>query len=114
VVKRSEHLLLAISVTIFSLAAHVLAQSGRKAEPPEPPPMEGEVRCDEPEVANQKLVFALRPGGEKHEYKILNIFDWRARNHTAASLAEFRRLTGENYRVKDLFYSGGLNVIMEK
>jgi hypothetical protein len=76
--------------------------------------MEGEVRCDEPEVANQKLVFALRPGGEKHEYKILNIFDWRARNHTTDSLVEFRRLVGENYRVRDLFYSGGLNVILEK
>ena len=76
--------------------------------------MEGDLRCDASEVVNQKLVFALASGGAKHEYKIFNVFNRKTRNHSADSLVEFQRLMAENYQVKDLFYSDGLNVVLEK
>jgi hypothetical protein len=76
--------------------------------------MEGDLTCDATEVVNQKLVFTQNPNGEKHEYKIFKVFNAKTGNQTAVSLAEFQRLLGENYHVKDLFYSDGLNVILEK
>lgn len=74
--------------------------------------MDGDLRCDESEVANQKLVFSR--GGEKREYKILNLLEPKTRQLSAAALEEFRRLVAENFRVRDIFYSRGLNVVFEK
>jgi hypothetical protein len=76
--------------------------------------MAGDLSCDSTEVVNQKLVFAQNSGGEKHDYKIYNVFNAKTNNQTAVSPAEFQRLLSENYQVRDLFYSGGLNVIFEK
>lgn len=75
--------------------------------------MGGDVTCDSTEVVNQKLVFAQNSGGEKREYKILNIFNTKTGNQSGA-LAEFQRLVSANYQVRDIFYSGGLYVIFEK
>lgn len=76
--------------------------------------MAGDLSCDSTEVANQKLVFAQTSGGEKHEYKIYNVFNAKTSNQVTGSLVEFQRLVGENYQVRDLFYSEGLNVVFEK
>lgn len=76
--------------------------------------LEGELRCDSTEVVNQKLVFVQGSGGAKSEYKIFNVFNRKAVNQIADSLVEFRRLVGEGYQVRDLFYSDGLNLILEK
>lgn len=76
--------------------------------------MEGDLRCESTEVINQKLVFAQHSGGQKHEYKIYNIFNRKTKNQIADSLVEFQRLLDNNYQVKDLFYADGLNVIFER
>jgi hypothetical protein len=76
--------------------------------------MVGDLSCGSTEVENERLVFAQDSGGEKHEYKIYNLFDAKTGNLTADSLAELQRLWGENYQVKDLFYLGGLKVVFEK
>jgi hypothetical protein len=74
----------------------------------------GDLTCGSTEVENERLVFAQNTGGEKHEYRIHDLLNAKAGNPTADSLAEFQRLLGENYRVKDLFYFGGLKVVFEK
>jgi hypothetical protein len=76
--------------------------------------MAGDLSCDSTEVVNQKLVFAQNSGGQKHEYKIYNVFNAKTGNQPTVSPVEFQRLLSENYQVRDLFYSGGLNVIFEK
>lgn len=75
--------------------------------------MDGEVRCDESEVANQKLVFA-RAAGEKREYRVLGLLEPKTRQPSAAAADEFRRLVADGFRVRDLFYARGLNVVLEK
>jgi hypothetical protein len=76
--------------------------------------MAGDLTCGATEVENERLVFAQNSGGEKHEYKIYNIDIAKTRNPTANSLAEFQRLLAENYQVRDLFYFGGLKLVLEK
>ena len=76
--------------------------------------MTGDLTCGSTEVENERLVFAQNTGGEKHEYKIVNISTSKSGAPTSDSLLEFQRLLGDNYQVKDLFYSGGLCVILEK
>jgi hypothetical protein len=76
--------------------------------------LEGELRCDATEVVNQKLLFVQGSGGAKSEYKIFTVFNKKAGNQTTDPLVEFRRLVGEGYQVRDLFYSDGLNLILEK
>jgi hypothetical protein len=76
--------------------------------------MAGDLTCGATEVENERLVFAQNSGGEKHEYRIYNIDIAKTRNPTANSLAEFQRLLAENYQVRDLFYFGGLKVVLEK
>ena len=58
--------------------------------------------------------FAQNSGGEKREYEIQTISFTKTGNADPDSLNEFQRLLGDGYQIKDLFYSGGLNVIFEK
>ncbi|HZI20133.1 MAG TPA: hypothetical protein VEY09_16230 [Pyrinomonadaceae bacterium] len=74
----------------------------------------GEQRCESLEVVNQKLLFAQAPGGAGGVYKVFNVFNRKTARPIADSLAEFQRLIGEGYQVRDLFYSDGLNVIFER
>jgi hypothetical protein len=76
--------------------------------------MAGDLTCGSDNVENEKLVFAQNASGEKHEYKILGLSEIASGKFAADSSAEFYRLVGEGYRVKDLFYSGGVKVILEK
>ena len=76
--------------------------------------LEGDLRCDESEVANQKLVFSRSNGVEKREYRIVSLLEPKTRQLSAAALEEFRRLVGEGFRARDIFYARGLNVIFEK
>ncbi len=76
--------------------------------------LDGDLRCDESEVANQKLIFARAAAGEKREYKVLSLLEPKTRQFSAAALEEFRRLVAGNFRVRDIFYSRGLNVVFEK
>ena len=76
--------------------------------------MAGEQRCESAEVVNQKLFFVQGSGGATSEYKVFNVFNRKTGTQLADSLAEFRRLVGEGYQVRDLFYADGLHVIFEK
>ncbi len=76
--------------------------------------MAGDLTCGSTEVVNERLVFAQNSAGEKHEYKIYNVSTAKTGKPTAESLFEFQHLVGEDYQVKDLFYSGGLYVIFAK
>jgi hypothetical protein len=77
--------------------------------------MTGDLTCGSTEVENERLVFAQNAGGEKRQYKIATISLTKAGAAAAPeSLTEFQRLVSDGYQVKDLFYSGGLNVIFEK
>ena len=76
--------------------------------------MAGDLTCGSTEPENERLVFAQNSGGEKHEYKIHNVSVAKTGEPSADSLLELRRLVGENYQVKDLFYSDGLHLIFEK
>lgn len=76
--------------------------------------MAGDLTCDASEVVNQKLVFAREAGPAQRRYKVLQVFNRKTGGPPAAALAEFRRLVGEDYRVVDLFYADGLNVVFEK
>jgi len=58
------------------------------------------------------LVFAQSSGNEKREYKIISLA--KTGNADPASLNEVQRLLGDGYQIKDLFYSGGLNVGFER
>jgi hypothetical protein len=75
--------------------------------------MTGDLTCGSTEAENERLVFAQNAGGEKREYKIHAITS-RTSAASPESINEFKRLVGDGYRIKDLFYSGGLNVIFEK
>jgi hypothetical protein len=76
--------------------------------------MIGDLTCGSSEVINERLVFAQNPSGEKRQYKITTISLTQTGAVAPDSLNEFQRLVGDGYQVKDLFYSGGLNVIFEK
>ena len=76
--------------------------------------MTGDLTCGSTEAENERLVFAQNSNGEKREYKIKTISFTKTGNADTDSLNEFQRLLGDGYQVKDLFYSGGLNVIFEK
>src|ERR1041385_1895423 len=76
--------------------------------------MIGDLTCGSSEVINERLVFAENPSGEKRQYKITTISLTQTGAVAPDSLNEFQRLVGDGYQVKDLFYSGGLNVIFEK
>jgi hypothetical protein len=76
--------------------------------------MTGDLTCGSTEAENERLVFAQNSNGEKREYKIQTISFTKSGNAEPDSLSEFQRLLGDGYQIKDLFYSGGLNVIFEK
>jgi len=76
--------------------------------------MTGDLTCGSNEVENERLVFAQNSGGGKREYKIKTISFTKTGTPDPESLTEFQRLVGDGYHIKDLFYSGGLNVIFEK
>jgi hypothetical protein len=76
--------------------------------------MIGDLTCGSTEAENERLVFTQNAGGEKREYKIKTIAFTKTGRADQDSLNEFQRLLSEGYQVKDLFYSGGLNVIFEK
>ena len=73
--------------------------------------MTGDLTCGSTEAENERLVFAQNASGEKREYKITST---KAGSADPNFLNEFQRLVSDGYQVKDLFYSGGLNVIFEK
>lgn len=75
----------------------------------------GDTSCDEPETKGAKLVFArTADSNQKPEYKFLKLTDRDLYPTEDSSAAEFNRLLKENYRVKDIFYSGGPTVIFER
>ena len=74
--------------------------------------MTGDLTCGSTEAENERLVFAQNSGSEKREYKIISLA--KTGNADAESLKEVQRLLGEGYQIKDLFYSGGLNMVFEK
>lgn len=74
--------------------------------------MIGDLTCGSAEAQNERLVFAQ--SAEKRDYKIKTIAFTKAGSVEPESLVEFQRMVGDGYQVKDLFYSGGLNLIFEK
>lgn len=76
--------------------------------------MIGDLTCGSTEAENERLVFAQNSSGEKREYKIKTIAFTKTGDADPNSLNEFQQLAADGYQVKDLFYSGGLNVIFEK
>lgn len=76
--------------------------------------MLGDLTCGSREAENERLVFAANGAGEKHEYKILNVTTTNNGGPTNDTSQEFQALVQEGYQVKDLFYSSGLHVILEK
>jgi hypothetical protein len=76
--------------------------------------MTGDLTCGSSEVENERLLFTNNPGGDKRQYKITTIALTKTGTLDPGSLNEFQRLVADGYQVKDLFYSGGLNLIFEK
>ncbi|HEV2761706.1 MAG TPA: hypothetical protein VGV38_01830 [Pyrinomonadaceae bacterium] len=76
--------------------------------------MGGDPQCDFAELVSQKLVLAREAGGPSRRYKHLSLPEPRAGKPPTAALAELQRLTGEGFRVRELFYSYGLHLILEK
>jgi len=75
--------------------------------------MMGDLTCGSTEAENERLLFVQNSGAEKREYKIKTVAFTNG-NADPESLSELQRLLGDGYQIKDLFYSGGLNVIFEK
>ena len=82
--------------------------------------MAGDLTCDsDGEAVSQKLVFARGAGGAPAgEYRILEIADRKSLKTPGvlpdAAVSELRGLLAEGFRVRDLFYSYGLHVILER
>jgi len=74
--------------------------------------MTGDLTCGSTEAENERLVFAQNSGGEKREYKIISLT--KTTDADPPALNEVQRLLGNGYQIKDLFYSGGLNVVFER
>lgn len=75
--------------------------------------MSGDLTCGSSETEAERMVFAQIAAGDKHEYKILDL-PMDKTGPTAEALAEFQKLLRENYEIRDLFYAGGIKVILEK
>lgn len=75
--------------------------------------MGGDLSCDSAELVSQKLVFAREAAGPARQYKILSLPEPKPGKPPAAAFSELQRLAGEGFRVRDLFYSYGLKVILE-
>ena len=80
--------------------------------------MEGDLTC-EYEVVGQKLVFARdAAGAPARAYKILEISDHKTARKpgvlTNAAVSELESLLAEGFRVRDMLYTYGLYVILEK
>jgi hypothetical protein len=76
--------------------------------------MMGDLTCGSSETQNERLLFTQSSNGEKREYKIKTIALNKDGKAEPDSLNELQRLLADGYQIKDLFYSGGLNVIFEK
>jgi hypothetical protein len=76
--------------------------------------MMGDLTCGSTESENERLIFEQNSTGKPHEYKITTIAFTKPGTPHPDSLIEFQRLVRDGYRIKDLFYSGGLNVIFER
>ena len=74
--------------------------------------MMGDLTCGSRETLNERLLFVSTK--EKRDYKITPIAFTKTGSVEPGSLKEFQRLVADGYRIKDFFYSGGLNVIFEK
>ncbi len=74
--------------------------------------MTGDLTCGSTEVENERLVF--EQDSKKHEYVIKTITLTKTGSADQDSMNEFKRLVGEDYQIKELFYSGGLRIIFEK
>ena len=74
--------------------------------------MTGDLTCGSTEAENERLVFAQNSGGGKREYKIIGLT--KAADADPQALNEVQRLLSDGYQIKDLFYSGGLNVVFER
>ena len=82
----------------------------------------GDLNCDSDErVFLQKLVFARAAGGASPgEYRVLEISDRGPDKKRLngllpdASVSELQRLLADGFRVRDLFYTYGLYVILER
>ena len=80
--------------------------------------MAGDLTCDY-EVVGQKLVFARDAlGVPAREYKVLELSDHRNAGRPGllsnARASELQRLLADGFRVRDLFYTYGLHVILER
>jgi hypothetical protein len=75
--------------------------------------MAGELTCGSTEVENEKFVFAQDAESPKHEYKTLDISVTQNNTLDDRSMIEFRRLMNDGYQVKEIFYFGGLKLILE-
>ncbi|HWS88246.1 MAG TPA: hypothetical protein VN282_14845 [Pyrinomonadaceae bacterium] len=81
----------------------------------------GDLTCTSDEsLFLQKLVFARDAGGggPAREYRVLGLSnrgrDKKVRPLSDASVSELRRLNAEGFRVRDIFYSFGLHLILER
>lgn len=72
----------------------------------------GDLTCGSTEVENEKLLFVQN--AERRDYKIIPLSQANNGEFTAESVGEFQRLLRDGYRVKELFYANGVNVIIEK
>ena len=77
--------------------------------------MNGDLTCGSSEVVNERLVFEQDASGKKRVYLIKTIGLAKTGGADTESLNEFKRLVGDDYQIKSLFYSdGGLRIIFEK
>ncbi|HQU86217.1 MAG TPA: hypothetical protein PKY59_24020 [Pyrinomonadaceae bacterium] len=75
----------------------------------------GDTSCDEPETKGGKLVFAeTADANQTFEYKFVKLSDKNQFPTDGDSVAELNKLLAQKYTVRDIFYSDGAILILEK
>ncbi len=77
--------------------------------------MAGNLSCESEEVASQKLVFARNAAVPTRRYKHLSFPEPKPGKPSTVVLSELQRLAGEDFQVRDIFYTYyRLHVLFEK
>jgi hypothetical protein len=75
----------------------------------------GDTTCGENEIKGGKLVFAQNSGnGEKRQYKFFKLTEKNKLPTDDTIVSELKKLLAEGFSIRDIFYSDGANVILEK
>ncbi len=75
----------------------------------------GDTTCDEEETKGGKLVFAQAAGkSEKREYKFFKLTEKNKLPTDDTTVTELKKLLAGGFSIRDIFYSDGATVILEK